>query len=79
MNINLQARMKLAFLPSPGHNRSTPLMGKRFMVFLRQMSIITIKFIKRRREEKPVALLIVVVELGSIRFFIGKAETIRNE
>ena len=39
----------------------------------------SIQFMKRRTEGKPVALLIVVVELGSIRLFIGKAAKIRDE
>ena len=45
---------------------------------MRQRSIID-NYTIHQQKEKPVALLIVVVELGSIRFFIGKAETIRNE
>ena len=65
--------MKLAFLPSLGHNSSTPLMGTRFMDFFeaKEYYQLSIQFMKRRTEDKPVALLIVVVELGSIRLFTG--------
>ena len=59
--------MTLALLPSLGHTSSTPLIGKKFMGY---------QYDSPKDEEKPVALLIVVVELGSVRLFVSA--TIRN-